>query len=70
MVDKKSPVDEAMNEATDKGYIGHTPDDTPDSAYTISGVTSGQPTPETVKPGSEGSTKADPDKVGPGTPGR
>ncbi len=58
----ESPVEEAMQEATEKGYVGSTPDKTPNEAYSVSGVTSGQQTPETQEPGSEGSTKVDPNK--------
>lgn len=47
----------------DRGYRGEVPDETPNSAYTVSGVTGGAETPETVEPGSEGSTKVDPDKA-------
>lgn len=58
----ESPVEDAMQEATAQGYIGSTPDDTPNEAYTVKGVLAKQPTPETQKPGSEGSTKVDPNK--------
>lgn len=34
-------------EATDKGYFGQRVDPAPESAYTVDGVTSGEPTPET-----------------------
>lgn len=36
-----------MDEATEKGFLGVEVDDTPNEAYTVQGVTSGQPTPET-----------------------
>lgn len=35
------------DEAQQKGYFGETPDPTPNEAYTVQGVTSGAPTPET-----------------------
>lgn len=35
-----------MDEETDKGYSGTKVDTTPDEAYSVKGVTSGQPTPE------------------------
>lgn len=57
------PREETLEEATEKGYLGTTPDDTPDSAYSVAGVTSGARTPETQEPGSEGSTKRDQDKA-------
>lgn len=40
-------VQKKVDDAEDKGYIGATPDETPNDAYTVSGVTSGKPTPET-----------------------
>lgn len=42
-------VDEKMNEAADKGYFGYSPDPTPPENYTLQGVTSGKPTPETER---------------------
>lgn len=40
---KKTPErDPAASDEWDKGYRGEVPDDTPNEAYTISGVTSGQ----------------------------
>lgn len=47
-------------EASEKGYYGPNTDTTPDEHYTVAGVTAGKPTPETVEPGSEGSTKYPP----------
>ena len=52
-----SPADDAgqaevqakFDEAEKKGYFGEVPDDTPNEAYTLKGVTSGQPTPETER---------------------
>lgn len=44
-------------EATRKGYLGSVPDETPNAAYTVPGVTSGAETPETQEPGTAGSTK-------------
>lgn len=44
-----SEVQARFDEANDKGYFGETPDATPNEAYTLKGVTSGQPTPETER---------------------
>jgi hypothetical protein len=40
-------VQAKVDEAEAKGYLGEVPDPTPNSAYTVGGVTSGAPTPET-----------------------
>jgi len=40
-------VQQQFDEADDKGYFGDVPDPTPNDNYTVSGVTSGAPTPET-----------------------
>lgn len=40
-------VQEKMDEITEKGYRGVAVDPTPNEAYTVAGVTSGAPTPET-----------------------
>lgn len=45
----QAEVQSAFDEAADKGYFGTTPDDTPNENYTLSGVTSGKPTPETTR---------------------
>ncbi len=42
-------VQSAMDKATQQGFIGVETDDTPNENYTIAGVTSGAPTPETDK---------------------
>jgi hypothetical protein len=39
-------VQKRFDEANEKGYFGHTPDETPNENYTLKGVTSGKPTPE------------------------
>lgn len=52
-----NPADEAgaaevqakVDEANEKGYYGEVPDDTPNENYTLKGVTSGAPTPETER---------------------
>lgn len=62
-----SQVQERMDEITAKGFRGDKIDETPNSAYTVAGVTAGASTPETVDPGSEGSTKGDPDALVGGT---
>lgn len=38
-----------LEAAADKGYLGTTPDPTPNENYTVAGVTSGAPTPETTR---------------------
>jgi len=40
-------VKQAFDEANDQGYFGYAPDPTPNENYTVKGVTSGAPTPET-----------------------
>jgi hypothetical protein len=40
-------VQAQADEETEQGYRGATPDPTPNENYTVSGVTSGKPTPET-----------------------
>lgn len=55
--EKKNPTDEVgaakvqavFDEAAEKGYFGETPDKTPRENYTLKGVTSGRPTPETER---------------------
>lgn len=44
-----SEVQAAFDEASEKGYFGHSPDETPRENYTLKGVTSGKPTPETER---------------------
>jgi hypothetical protein len=44
-----SQVQEKMDEATEKGFIGESPDETPRENYTVKGVTSGAETPENPK---------------------
>lgn len=39
-------VQAKMDEATEKGHFGYTPDKTPNENYTVAGVTAGAPTPE------------------------
>lgn len=36
-----------IREGEEKGFIGEVPDPTPNEHYTVAGVTSGKPTPET-----------------------
>jgi hypothetical protein len=40
-------VAEKVNDESEKGYRGVVPDPTPNENYTVAGVTSGKPTPET-----------------------
>jgi hypothetical protein len=47
---KESPegrVQDAVDEETDRGFNGTEVDPTPNENYTLQGVTSGKPTPET-----------------------
>lgn len=43
----KAQVQEQVDKETEQGFIGTEVDPTPNSAYTVAGVTSGAPTPET-----------------------
>lgn len=43
----KQQLQQVFDEAQEKGYFGVTPDVTPNANYTVKGVTSGAPTPET-----------------------
>ena len=45
----QAEVQAKFDEAEDKGYFGETPDSTPNENYTLKGVTSGKPTPETER---------------------
>lgn len=45
--DGQAQIQQAFDEANDKGYFGEVPDPTPREHYTVSGVTRGAPTPET-----------------------
>lgn len=45
----QAEVQAKFDEANSKGYWGETPDDTPNENYTLKGVTSGKPTPETER---------------------
>lgn len=45
----QAEVQAVSDEATEKGYFGTTPDETPNENYTLQGVTSGKPTPETQR---------------------
>lgn len=42
-------VQEHFDEANEKGYFGTVPDETPNENYTLAGVNSGKPTPETER---------------------
>jgi hypothetical protein len=42
----QAEVQAKFDEANEKGYFGHTPDETPNENYTLKGVTSDKPTPE------------------------
>jgi hypothetical protein len=45
--DETAAVAEALSEEQERGYRGTVPDPTPNHAYTVAGVTGGEPTPET-----------------------
>ena len=45
----QAEVQAKFDEANEKGYFGSTPDETPNENYTLKGVTSGKPTPETER---------------------
>ena len=45
----QAEVQAKFDEAAKKGYFGHAPDDTPNENYTLKGVTSGKPTPESER---------------------
>lgn len=45
----QAEVQAKFDEAEEKGYFGYTPDETPNENYTLKGVTSGKPTPETER---------------------
>lgn len=45
----QAEVQKKFDEAQDKGYFGEVPDPTPNENYTLSGVASGKPTPETER---------------------
>lgn len=42
-------VQDAADKINEQGFIGEKVDETPNENYTIAGVTSGKPTPETTK---------------------
>lgn len=43
----QAEVQRRVDAAEEKGYVGETPDPTPDEHYTVGGVIAGKPTPET-----------------------
>jgi hypothetical protein len=45
----QAEVQAKFDEANEKGYFGTSPDKTPPENYTLAGVTSGKPTPETER---------------------
>ncbi len=45
----EAEVQALSDEASEKGYLGELADDTPNENYTLQGVTSGKPTPETER---------------------
>jgi hypothetical protein len=55
-----------MDEATEKGFLGVEVDPTPNENYTVQGVTSGAPTPETDAKAADKAAEAQRDVAGPG----
>jgi hypothetical protein len=55
-------VQAKMDAAEEKGYFGEVPDATPNESYTVAGVTSGAPVPETAHPQPE--ARVAPKKLG------
>lgn len=53
-----SSVEKTINEEQEKGYRGTATDPTPRENYTVAGVTSGAPTPETDAKAAEAARKA------------
>lgn len=53
-----------FEEATEKGYWGQKVDPTPNHAYTVEGVTAGEPTPETNEELHEQARTGQPDDGG------
>lgn len=49
-------LQERFDKEAEQGYRGVVADPTPNSAYTVSGVTSGEPTPETDKDAARAAT--------------
>jgi hypothetical protein len=45
----EAEVQAVFDEANEKGYFGEVPDETPNENYTLRGVGSGKPTPETER---------------------
>lgn len=45
----QAEVQRKLDAEQERGYRGAVPDATPNEAYTVKGVTSGQPTPETER---------------------
>lgn len=45
----QAEVQAKFDKAEEKGYFGSVPDGTPNENYTLAGVTSGKPTPETER---------------------
>lgn len=46
-------VAQRLHAEQERGFSGTVPDPTPNSAYTVGGVTAGEPTPETAPPEDE-----------------
>lgn len=53
----QNEVQQAVDEANEKGYFGEVADPTPNENYTVAGVTSGAPTPETDEQAAEAARK-------------
>lgn len=55
--DTATRVEAAMATEQELGYRGYVPDPTPNENYTVAGVTSGKPTPETDRDAKEAARK-------------
>lgn len=56
--DTAGQIQARVDEAEDKGHLGVKPSPVPNTNYTVAGVTSGKPTPETDADAAEAAQKA------------
>lgn len=59
----QAEIQARFDEEQEQGFRGTRGDPTPLDNYTLQGVTSGAPTPETADPGTAESARKDPEKV-------
>ncbi len=62
MPEKQDPL-QKLEEANEKGYLGEVADKTPNENYTVAGVTSDAPTPETQADAEQADAPAEPPKA-------